>query len=188
MVNGTHMSEEMSARILQSLSQKVVFHSNNSASNSNTPNITSGRTIQSTQSHRPLQSSSHRAIQPAPYKANPPPRSYVEYANKSGPEYFRVNTSDIQSTTSTFVDNIPLVSTRGDESYSNANDLDDDIIGEEVRPKPIDSSMDAKMQALHALLQDHTYVQWPVSYNFLFFSTSKIERIFAKRKYLIHSK
>lgn len=72
------------------------------------------------------------------------------------------STSDIQSTTSTFVDNIPLVSTRGDESYSNANDLDDDIIGEEVRPKPIDSSMDSKMQALHALLQDHTYVQWPV--------------------------
>lgn len=73
------------------------------------------------------------------------------------------STSDIQSTTSTFVDNIPLVSARGDESYSNTNDLDDDIIGEEVRPKPIDSSMDSKMQALHALLQDHTYVQWPVS-------------------------
>lgn len=159
MVNGTHMSEEMSARILQSLSQKVVFHSNNSA---NTANITTGRNVQSIQSHRPAQSSSHRAIQPAPYKASQPSRSYVEYANKSGPEYFRVNTSDIQSTTSTFVDNIPLVSTRGDDSYSNANDLDDDIIGEEVRPKPIDSSMDAKMQALHALLQDHTYVQWPV--------------------------
>lgn len=40
--------------------------------------------------------------------------------------------------------------------------MDDDIIGEEVRPKPIDSSMDSRMQALHALLQDHTYVQWPI--------------------------
>lgn len=40
--------------------------------------------------------------------------------------------------------------------------MDDDIIGEEVRPKPIDGSMDLRMQALHALLQDHTYVRWPV--------------------------
>lgn len=55
------------------------------------------------------------------------------------------------------------MSARGDENYSNANDLDDDIIGEEVRPKPIDSSLDMRIQALHALLQDHTYVQWPVS-------------------------
>lgn len=78
--------------------------------------------------------------------------------------FFHLNcsTSDIQTTTSTFVDNIPLVSARGEESYSNTNDMDDDIIGEEVRPKPIDSSMDVRMQALHALLQDHTYVQWPV--------------------------
>lgn len=44
---------------------------------------------------------------------------------------------------------------------SNANDQDDDIIGEEVRPLPIDSSMDKRMQALHALLQDHTYVSIP---------------------------
>ncbi|XP_031630526.1 inactive histone-lysine N-methyltransferase 2E isoform X2 [Contarinia nasturtii] len=164
MVNGTHMSEEMSARILQSLSQKVVFHTNDSAHNSNVTNITSNRNVQPAQSHRPNQSSSqpiHRAIQPAPFKTAQPSRPYTEYANKSGPEYFRVNTSDIQSTTSTFVDNIPLVSARGDESYSNSNDMEDDIIGEEVRPKPIDASMDSRMRALHALLQDHTYVQWP---------------------------
>lgn len=104
MVNGTHMSEEMSARILQSLSQKVVFHSNNSASNnsggvggsSSTSNVITvqppNRTVQPTQLHRQTQSSNaHRAIQPAPYKAvSQPNRSYVEYPNKSGPEYFRV--------------------------------------------------------------------------------------------------
>lgn len=79
------------------------------------------------------------------------------------------STSDIQTTTSTSVDNIPLVSARGEEGYTNANDMDDDIIGEEVRPKPIDSTMDVRMQALHALLQDHTYVQWPVRIRIFFF-------------------
>lgn len=69
------------------------------------------------------------------------------------------STSDIQSTTSTFVDNIPLISARTDESTGYQSHQDEDIIGEEVRPLPIDSSMDAQMRALHALLQDHTYVQ-----------------------------
>lgn len=75
------------------------------------------------------------------------------------------STSDIQSTTPTYIDNIPLISTRVDDSiqykqyYQNENEQDDDIIGEEVRPAPIDSTMDAQMQALHALRQDHTYVQ-----------------------------
>lgn len=89
MVNGTHMSEEMSARILQSLSQKVVFHTNNNVNNSNTPSIPSNRNAQQGQMHRPVQASFHRAIQPAPYKTAQT-RSYTEYANKSGPEYFRV--------------------------------------------------------------------------------------------------
>lgn len=76
------------------------------------------------------------------------------------------STSDIQSTTSTFVDNIPLISARTDDAsgyqqHGGTNDQDDDIIGEEVRPLPIDSSMDSRMRALHALLQDHTYVQLP---------------------------
>lgn len=91
MVNGTHMSEEMSARILQSLSQKVVFHSNNNSTNSNTAtNITPNRNVQTIPSQRITQSSSHRAIQPAPFKAAQTTRTYTEYANKSGPEYFRV--------------------------------------------------------------------------------------------------
>lgn len=76
------------------------------------------------------------------------------------------STSDIQSTTSTFVDNIPLISARTDEAFGyqqhgGANEQDDDMIGEEVRPLPIDSSMDSRMRALHALLQDHTYAQLP---------------------------
>lgn len=90
MVNGTHMSEEMSARILQSLSQKVVFHSNNNVHNTNSPSIPSNRNAQQQGPiHRPTQANLHRAIQPAPYKTAPT-RSYTEYANKSGPEYFRV--------------------------------------------------------------------------------------------------
>lgn len=52
----------------------------------------SNRTVQPTQSHRQMQTSNaHYAVQPAPYKAaSHPNRSYVEYANKSRPEYFRV--------------------------------------------------------------------------------------------------
>lgn len=53
-----------------------------------------------------------------------------------------------------------MISTRGDDQ-PNQNDQEDDIIGEEVRPLPIDGTMDIRMQALHALLQDHTYVQMP---------------------------
>lgn len=90
MVNGTHMSEEMSARILQSLSQKVVFHSNNSANSNTAASITGNRNVQTNQSHRVTQANSHRAIQPAPFKTAQTSRSYTEYANKSGPEYFRV--------------------------------------------------------------------------------------------------
>lgn len=75
--------------------------------------------------------------------------------------YNNSSTSDIQSSTSTLVDNIPLISARGDDSRQNQNDQDDDIISEEVRPLPIDCTMDVRMQALHALLQDHTYVQMP---------------------------
>lgn len=89
MVNGTHMSEEMSARILQSLSQKVVFHSNDDVYNNSVASIQPNRSVQA-QLQRPVQQSSHRAIQPAPYKQTHTPRSYTEYANKSGPEYFRV--------------------------------------------------------------------------------------------------
>lgn len=71
------------------------------------------------------------------------------------------STSDIQSTPSSFTDNIPLISTRGDDYQQQNQDQEDDIIGEEVRPSPIDTTMDSRMQALHALLQDHTYVQMP---------------------------
>lgn len=54
-----------------------------------------------------------------------------------------------------------MISARGDDSRQHQNDQDDDIISEEVRPLPIDCTMDVRMQALHALLQDHTYVQMP---------------------------
>lgn len=50
------------------------------------------------------------------------------------------------------------------EDYqANTNETDDDIIGEEVRPQPIDISLDGRSRALQALLLDHTYVQNTVS-------------------------
>lgn len=39
---------------------------------------------------------------------------------------------------------------------SNNNDDDDDIIGEEVRPVPVETH-DIRLQILHAVLLDHTY-------------------------------
>lgn len=98
-----------------------------------------------------------------------PPRTAHPFDVEFQISHFRIrvflpfrSTSDIQSTTSTFVDNIPLISARTDEASGyQQHGQDDDIIGEEVRPLPIDSSMDSRMRALHALLQDHTYVQLP---------------------------
>lgn len=67
--------------------------------------------------------------------------------------FFHLNcsNSDLQTTTSTFVDNVPLILERSKEGSSSTYviDTDDDCIGEVVRPKPIDSSMDARIQALH---------------------------------------
>lgn len=67
------------------------------------------------------------------------------------------STCDIQSSTTTFIDNIPLISTRGDStSYQQPLDHDDDIIGEEVRPSPV-NTLDTRLQSVYAILNDHTY-------------------------------
>lgn len=56
-VNGTHMSDEVSARILQSLSQKSVYHTtNNIGSNLSGNGVAVYRNIQST-THRPSHAS-----------------------------------------------------------------------------------------------------------------------------------
>lgn len=56
-VNGTHMSDEVSARILQSLSQKSVYHTNNNVNSNMSGNgVAVYRNIQSTV-HRPSQAS-----------------------------------------------------------------------------------------------------------------------------------
>lgn len=47
------------------------------------------------------------------------------------------------------------------QSHGYSNEQDEDIIGEEVRPSPIEFSIDSNMRALHALLQDHTYSHMP---------------------------
>lgn len=92
------------------------------------------------------------------------------------------------------------------EDYqANANDNDDDIIGEEVRPLPIDISMDGRSRALQAILLDHTYVQNTVSlehtkifeqpvriaqalthWSFLSTAASCTEHIFREHDILVH--
>ena len=58
----------------------------------------------------------------------------------------------------TVIDNIPLPITRGDNTIAAQQaEHDDDIIGEEIRPVPV-TTHDSRLQALHAFLQDHTYV------------------------------
>lgn len=104
------------------------------------------------------------------------------------------STCDIQSATSTFIDNIPLTTStsRGDigafnhhlavsasnnnsssityhSNHPNTNNAEDnyadhsdaDLIGEECRPGPINTLLDARSQALYAVLQDHTYAIQP---------------------------
>ena len=69
------------------------------------------------------------------------------------------STCDIQSSTTTFIDNIPLISTRGDSSSCQQHhEQDDDIIGEEVRPQPPPvNHFDSRSELLYSVLQDHTY-------------------------------
>lgn len=59
-----------------------------------------------------------------------------------------------------------MITTRGDTasaSIGHHGDQDDDIIGEEIRPSPV-QTMDTKLQTLYTILQDHTYsVQQPPS-------------------------
>lgn len=70
---------------------------------------------------------------------------------------FVYSTCDIQSSTATFIDNIPLVSTRGDPTVTyNSHDQDEDFVGEETRPKPI-SSLDPHLKSLYGFLNDHNY-------------------------------
>lgn len=66
------------------------------------------------------------------------------------------STCDIQSSTTTFIDNIPLPTRSDTTSYHRQTDQDDDIIGEEVRPTPV-TTMDERLRTLHAVLQDHSY-------------------------------
>lgn len=102
MVNGTHMSEEMSARILQSLSQKSMYNNNNKNNNNN-------RIYNSHQSsaHQPANFIQQPTNQYAKQKNHQPQRVYLtstvndygsqpyqshssEHTSKNGPEYFRV--------------------------------------------------------------------------------------------------
>lgn len=108
MVNGTHMSEEMSARILQSLSQKSVY--NNSNNNNNTSNSINNNNRQNHYIKHPVQQQQqqtglntndyapqqpnvqqniHTANQQIQQKSSDSGLS-DQATNKSGPEYFKV--------------------------------------------------------------------------------------------------
>ncbi|KAJ6646257.1 Inactive histone-lysine N-methyltransferase 2E [Pseudolycoriella hygida] len=165
-VNGTHMSDEMSARILQSLSKNSSYNSSTRTSNQHT-----NQAIKMTQQATYLKSTTTEqlsVLNPQHSLHNVPQQQLQVYSHrvsseqavsavKFGPEYFRVNTCDIQSSTATFIDNIPLVSTRGDTSVTyNTHDQDEDVVGEETRPKPI-SSVDPIIKSLYGILNDHNY-------------------------------
>ncbi|XP_037031288.1 uncharacterized protein LOC119070877 [Bradysia coprophila] len=165
-VNGTHMSDEMSARILQSLSKNSAYNSTTRNSNQH-----SNQAIKMTQQATYLKSTTTEqlAVLNPPHAIQSVQQQQLQLyshrvsseqavsAVKFGPEYFRVNTCDIQSSTATFIDNIPLVSTRGDPSVTyTSHDQDEDFVGEETRPKPI-SSVDPHLKSLYGFLNDHNY-------------------------------
>ncbi|XP_055705400.1 uncharacterized protein LOC129803087 [Phlebotomus papatasi] len=140
-VNGMSMDEEISARILQSLSQKAVYNNNRyvqqqkyliSSANVTNP-VETGPIIQQQFPITQYQTQTQEV--------------------KHGPEYFRVNTSDLQTTTTTFIDNIPLVATNEEYYQRDQNyDQDDYTDGEEQI-----TAKDTKLIMQHPALQDHTY-------------------------------
>ncbi|GAB0099513.1 hypothetical protein DMENIID0001_153850 [Sergentomyia squamirostris] len=140
-VNGMSMDEEISARILQSLSQKAVYNNN--------------RYLQQQKYIVPssnIVTDSSNAIQFQQQYTTSQYQSQI-HDSKNGPEYFRVNTSDVQTANTTFIDNIPLVATNEDSYQNNQNcDQDDNTDGEELI-----TSKDTKLIMQHPALQDHTY-------------------------------
>lgn len=97
-VNGTHMSEEVSARILQSLSQKSVYNSSNnninrSYSNQSTPQHTTVPVQNQTNHHYTKQKGQQRFYLTSgtnDYGSHSYQPHAIEQSNKGGPEYFRV--------------------------------------------------------------------------------------------------
>lgn len=187
-VNGTIMTEEeMSARILQSLSQKTIFtnnrthnqinnNNNNNSLNNNNKIYTNSPNSQNTTKVYLTQNQEHNIINNNinshqiyhisgighGIRDNMYPNHHhldmVKSTTSSAEKYFKVSSCDLSSTTTTFIDNIPLTSTRGDNipHGQRAGEDDDELIGEEVRPAPMNVA-DGKVHLLQVIVQDHTY-------------------------------
>ncbi|XP_055588708.1 uncharacterized protein LOC129741032 isoform X2 [Uranotaenia lowii] len=152
-INGQQMTDEASARMLQSLSQKSSVTDNSSSGGK----VGSSSYKQSSQLNfygsdsAPLastsSSSTSNSAASAPNVIYDPSdaRFYDDKQDK------RSSTSEII----TYAGNIPL--REGfPPSYNYNHREDDDLVGVEVRPAPVDTS-NGRYYVLQAVLQDHTY-------------------------------
>jgi hypothetical protein len=142
MVNGSAVTEEMSARILQCLSQK---------------------SIENQQRNQQRYSQKQAAEADNYYNSSQQPETLRQQRFSSHASASPAKTEPVESQTiTTFIDNIPLTSSRNDSRVEfeankwNQTEHDEEMIGVEIRPQPVNTS-DLKILSLHAVLQDHTY-------------------------------
>ncbi|KAL5291139.1 KMT2E family protein [Megaselia abdita] len=175
-VNGTQMTDEYSARILQQMAQKSYQqqqHVKKPVISTNMP------------PPQPVHQQVHQTntTENKTYSIfSTPPKTTTRYVNKVNlerkdgvkkvldSEYFRINSNEVKSTftttsvpvpstlkpavETTFVDNIPLPLALPVKTEIKPEP--EDNIGEEIRPVPIDT-IDVLQQRLYAVHQDHTY-------------------------------
>ncbi|XP_055532728.1 mucin-17 isoform X2 [Wyeomyia smithii] len=150
-INGQQMTDEASARILQSLANKTPDSGGKySCKQQQTFNFYGSESFP--------QSASNRTGGVMVNLSNPTPPGVVY--DPSDSRFYEEKSEGRRSSTSeiiTYADNIPL--REGfPASYTYNHRDDDDQIGEEVRPAPVDTSHGLRYHILQAVLQDHTYV------------------------------
>ncbi|XP_053684895.1 uncharacterized protein LOC128734634 [Sabethes cyaneus] len=153
-INGQQMTDESSARILQSLANKTPDNGGKySCKPQQTFNFYGSESIPQSAASS---SSSGSAVMNT---GSIPTPSGVVY-DPSDSRFYEEKADGRRSSTSeviTYADNIPL--REGfPASYTYNHRDDDDQIGEEVRPAPVDTSHGIRYHILQAVLQDHTYV------------------------------
>uniref|UniRef100_A0A336M3I8 CSON009779 protein n=1 Tax=Culicoides sonorensis TaxID=179676 RepID=A0A336M3I8_CULSO len=187
MVNGTKMTDEMSARILHDLSQrssiKYSGSNNNASSSSSNYNRTSNNNgsnsngssetpVQLGQQHHPTNVYATRQIDGNIVwnggSSIPPQEQYIRKTSESSTytglsslptEYQRQTSNNMSSESHIIYQPGGIIVER---SNSNGNNLqhqvqDEELVGIEVRPSPIPLTSDGKLSILHTVYQDHTY-------------------------------
>ncbi|XP_063709808.1 uncharacterized protein LOC134838240 isoform X2 [Culicoides brevitarsis] len=161
MVNGTKMTDEMSARILHDLSQRSSIKYNSGKSNhTGGPSASNGDIVQLSQGSANV----YATRQPdgtviwngTPQTPTSQETQYVRRTSESSnyvpQEYQRQSSNSISGSDSHIIyQSSGIIVDRAQAEQ------DEEVIGIEVRPSPIPITPDGKLSVLHAVYQDHTY-------------------------------